>query len=96
MLAASGLAHARGLGRDEPEVAGTGVGGSGADPDAVDHVRAAGARHPETVTVDGIEVPVVADTVCLHGDGAHAVSFARILRSALQAAQIHVSSFAPP
>lgn len=46
-------------------------------------------------SVDGIEVPVVADTVCLHGDGVHAVAFARTLRGALHSAHIRVSSFAP-
>jgi UPF0271 protein len=37
---------------------------------------------------DGTSVAVVADTVCLHGDGAHAVAFARRLGAELRAAGI--------
>lgn len=38
-----------------------------------------------TVTsVSGKEIPVVADTVCIHGDGAHALAFARLLSEQLQ------------
>ncbi len=37
-----------------------------------------------TVTaVDGTIVPITADTICLHGDGSHAVEFALQLRAAL-------------
>ncbi len=32
---------------------------------------------------DGTEVAIIADTVCLHGDGAHAVAFAHGLRAGL-------------
>ncbi|HTJ77569.1 MAG TPA: 5-oxoprolinase subunit PxpA [Rariglobus sp.] len=32
----------------------------------------------------GAKVPVMADTLCLHGDGAHAVSFAKSVREALK------------
>jgi UPF0271 protein len=44
-------------------------------------------------TVDGREVPVRADTVCLHGDGPHAVAFARRLRAELARAGIAVRAF---
>jgi UPF0271 protein len=44
---------------------------------------------------DGTEVPIVADTVCLHGDGPHPVEFARRLRAELAANGIVVRSFAP-
>jgi UPF0271 protein len=38
-----------------------------------------------TVTsVNGKEVPLAADTVCIHSDGEHAVAFARELRTALE------------
>jgi len=37
---------------------------------------------------DGTEVKIGADTVCLHGDGAHAVAFARRLGAELRAAGI--------
>jgi UPF0271 protein len=40
---------------------------------------------------DGTDVSVVADTVCLHGDGAHAVAFARGLRAALSTARVRVA-----
>lgn len=36
--------------------------------------------------VDGSEVSIRADTICLHGDGDHAVSFAKIIHAALVAA----------
>lgn len=39
---------------------------------------------------DGAEVQIVADTVCLHGDGPHAVAFARRLRVELGAAGVEV------
>ncbi|AMR26316.1 lactam utilization protein LamB [Hymenobacter psoromatis] len=38
----------------------------------------------------GEEVAIRADTVCLHGDGAHALEFARQLRTALAAASVDV------
>jgi 5-oxoprolinase (ATP-hydrolysing) subunit A len=34
-------------------------------------------------TMDGIAVPIAANTICLHGDGAHAVEFARTIREGL-------------
>jgi UPF0271 protein len=39
---------------------------------------------------DGTDVPIVADTVCLHGDGPNPVAFARLLRAELAAAGIEV------
>jgi UPF0271 protein len=41
-------------------------------------------------TTDGVDLPIVADTVCLHGDGPHAVTFARILRQRLEAEGVEV------
>jgi UPF0271 protein len=35
-------------------------------------------------------VPLNAQTICLHGDGEHALAFARRIRSALTAAGIEV------
>lgn len=47
-----------------------------------------------TVTaVDGGEVRVRAETICIHGDGAHAGEFARALRTGLEAAGIEVRAF---
>ena len=42
---------------------------------------------------DGTDVPIVADTVCLHGDGANAVAFARRLNTELRAAGISIRAF---
>lgn len=41
----------------------------------------------------GTEVPVRADTICIHGDGAHAVTFARRLKAALKQAGVRCASF---
>jgi 5-oxoprolinase (ATP-hydrolysing) subunit A len=43
--------------------------------------------------VDGTEVPITAETVCVHGDGPHAVAFAGRLRAALAAAGVAVEAF---
>jgi UPF0271 protein len=43
----------------------------------------------------GARVEVQAETVCLHGDGAQAVEFARKVRVALQEAGLEIKSFAP-
>jgi 5-oxoprolinase (ATP-hydrolysing) subunit A len=40
--------------------------------------------------IDGADVAVRADTICIHGDGPNAVPFARGLRTALEAAGVHV------
>ena len=46
-----------------------------------------------TVTaVDGSRVPVRADSVCLHGDGAHALAFADVIRTALQQQDVRVAA----
>jgi UPF0271 protein len=42
---------------------------------------------------DGTDVKIVADTVCLHGDGAHAVAFARRLNAELRATGIAIRAF---
>jgi len=39
---------------------------------------------------DGTDVPIVADTVCLHGDGPNPVGFASLLHTELKAAGIEV------
>jgi UPF0271 protein len=39
---------------------------------------------------DGTEIPLQADTVCVHGDGPHAAAFARRLRAGLAAAGVEV------
>lgn len=45
--------------------------------------------------VGGQTVPLTAQTVCLHGDGAHALAFAQRMRAALAAAGIAVRSPQP-
>jgi UPF0271 protein len=44
-------------------------------------------------TIDGREVPVAAETVCLHGDSPHAVGFAERLRKELAVAGVAVRAF---
>lgn len=41
---------------------------------------------------DGSVVPINAQTICLHGDGAHALAFAGLIRRELQAAGIRVQA----
>ena len=43
---------------------------------------------------DGSAVPITADTICLHGDGEHAVAFATRLRAELKQAGLEIRSFA--
>lgn len=45
-------------------------------------------REGKVRATDGTDVAIRADTVCLHGDGAHPVEFARRLRAGLTAAGI--------
>ncbi len=47
-------------------------------------------REGTVVASDGTVAPIVADTVCVHGDGPHAVEFARRLRTELAAAGVTV------
>ncbi|KGQ41960.1 5-oxoprolinase subunit PxpA [Gallibacterium anatis] len=42
-------------------------------------------------TVDGQDVAIQADSICLHGDGEHAISFAEKIRKALTEKQIHLT-----
>jgi len=42
------------------------------------------AREGRVTAVDGTDVAVRADTICIHGDAPHAVPFARELRAALE------------
>ncbi|MBV8659062.1 MAG: 5-oxoprolinase subunit PxpA [Burkholderiales bacterium] len=66
----------------------------GTPGDMIEDASAAVARTLRMVqagtveSVDGKVVAIAADTVCLHGDGAHALEFARALRAALSGANI--------
>jgi UPF0271 protein len=50
------------------------------------------ARDGEVHTVDGHKVQLQADTLCLHGDGAHAVQLAGKLRKALEAVGLSIAA----
>lgn len=49
-------------------------------------------REGQVRAVDGSIVVLHADTLCVHGDGTHAVAFARLLRAALEAAGIAIAA----
>lgn len=44
--------------------------------------------------IDGTDIEIAADSVCLHGDGSHALSFAKRLRESFAAAGIAVAPLA--
>lgn len=52
-------------------------------------------REGRVRATDGSEVLIRADTICVHGDGAHPVEFARRLRHEFLAAGIEVEPFEP-
>jgi UPF0271 protein len=60
------------------------------DEDEVLERTLAMVREQRVRAVDGQWVPLNAQTICLHGDGPHALAFARRIRSALQQAGIEV------
>ena len=41
-------------------------------------------RDQMVIATDGSEVPIRADTICIHGDGEHAVDFAKAIKDALE------------
>lgn len=49
----------------------------------------------EVTSIHGKTVPISCDTICVHGDGEHAVSFARQINQLLQKNQIDLRSFHP-
>ncbi len=51
-------------------------------------------REGRVRSVEGVDVPLRADTVCIHGDGPHAAELARALRQGLEEAGIHVLAVA--
>jgi UPF0271 protein len=53
-------------------------------------------REGRVTAVDGSDVEVVADSVCVHGDSPGAVAMARAVRAALSGAGVQVVAFAPP
>jgi UPF0271 protein len=46
-----------------------------------------------TVTsITGKKIPIVAETICIHGDGEHAVEFAKAIHAALKKEGIEIKS----
>jgi UPF0271 protein len=45
-------------------------------------------------TIEGTWLPLMADTICVHGDGEHAVDYARELRAALTRAGVEILPYA--
>jgi 5-oxoprolinase (ATP-hydrolysing) subunit A len=64
------------------------------DPDVVAERVVAMATRGSVRTVDGSEVAVVADSICLHSDTPGAVALARGVRAALERAGVELSPFA--
>lgn len=50
-------------------------------------------KHGKVTSQQGIDVVLRADTICLHGDGEHAVQFAQLVQQKLLAEQIVVKAF---
>ena len=44
----------------------------------------------KVTSVSGKKIPIVAETVCIHGDGAHAVEFAKAINQALKKEGIEI------
>src|SRR5512147_1617844 len=49
-------------------------------------------RHHVVTSVEGAEVPMHADTLCLHGDNPHALAIARAVRETLEGAGVSVQA----
>ncbi|NQF12867.1 LamB/YcsF family protein [Brevibacillus sp. HB1.3] len=43
-------------------------------------------------TQQGVDIPIQADSICIHGDGAHALAFAQSIREALSGAGITIAA----
>jgi UPF0271 protein len=72
-----------------------------ARPDALHHDVAAAVQQARRMVseaavqaIDGTRVPIRADTLCLHGDGAAAVALARALRRALEGDGVRIAPVA--
>ncbi|MCY7537808.1 LamB/YcsF family protein [Bacillus pumilus] len=50
-------------------------------------------REGKVRTVQGEDISLKADTVCIHGDGIHALQFAKTITSKLKEASIHLKAF---
>jgi UPF0271 protein len=65
------------------------------DPQQVAERMIAMVTKGQVQAVDGTEIPVSADSICVHGDSPGAVEMAVSLRRALSAAGVDVRAFAP-
>jgi UPF0271 protein len=63
------------------------------DPDAAAERALRMVEDRAVVSVDGLKMPTRVDSICVHGDGAHAVEAARRIRARLVAAGVVVASF---
>ncbi len=63
----------------------------GSTSEAISHVLQM-VNNGSVTTVDGRVISLVADTICIHGDGGHAVVFARAIRHALEENNITIKS----
>ena len=53
-------------------------------------------RKQQVRATNGTDIPVHAETICIHGDGAHAVEFARAIRRGLADAGITIAALHAP
>jgi UPF0271 protein len=49
-------------------------------------------RSGVVTTIDGIEIPMTAETICIHGDGVHAVEFAKVIYEELRRNGIEIKN----
>ncbi|MFF2091017.1 LamB/YcsF family protein [Paenibacillus sp. NPDC058174] len=82
----------RGYERDSSLMARSKPGALIADVKQAAEHAVAMVKNGYALTVDGEKAPVQADTICLHGDGPHAVQFASQIREALLKADIRVEA----
>lgn len=47
-------------------------------------------KEKQVTSQQGVDVPIQADTICIHGDGTHALVFAHLIRQKLDASEITV------
>ena len=62
------------------------------DDDAVAQVIRM-VKEGKVLSQQGTDVALKADTICIHGDGAHALTFARHVKKSLELSEITVKSF---
>ncbi|MGU3496168.1 LamB/YcsF family protein [Xanthobacteraceae bacterium A53D] len=65
------------------------------DPDVAAERMIAMVESGAIITAQGTRLPTDIESICVHGDGPHAVETARHVRTRLEAAGIIVASFAP-